>query len=66
MAVLTRWESIVQTYLLGDDDALRLLPEDVQVTLRHARALYRDGSTPDAEIAALISTITDRRPVRLH
>lgn len=60
------WEAIAGEVLQGDDDALRLLPEDVQTTLRHARALYRDGSTPDAEISALISTITDRRPVRLH
>lgn len=63
---MSQWETLVQEYLLGDDDALRLLPDDAQTTLRHARALYRDGSTPDAEIAAVLATITDRRPVRLH
>lgn len=64
--VLSPWEVMVQASLLGDDDALRLLPDETQATLRRARDLYRDGSTPDADIAVLIATIHDRRPVRLH
>lgn len=60
------WEAVATEALRGDNDALALLDNESRDVLCRARDLYRDGHTPDEDIAALIATVEHCRPVRLH